>query len=114
MLVLVTLMALVLKLLFRKTRSYYVEHFIFLLHQQSGSFLMVTLALVVHEYIVPLTWFWIPVLIWFFANIIPALKRFYGRSWLQTIINSLIFIIGYIIGLVALFIATLLIVFAIF
>lgn len=113
-LVLVTLMALVLKLLFRKNHSYYVEHFIFLLHQQSGSFLMLTLALVVHEYLIPLTWFWIPVLVWFFINIIPAVKRFYGNSWGWTLLKSLVFIIVYITGLVALFIATLLIVFAIF
>lgn len=113
-LVLIALMALLLRLLYWKRGRFYVEHFIFLMHQQSGAFLFLTLALLVHEYLFSLDWGWIVVLGWFTISPLIAMHRFYGGRWWSTLLKWLVYTIIYWVLLLVLFIATLLVVFVIF
>ncbi|MBL7829218.1 MAG: hypothetical protein JNJ57_21465 [Saprospiraceae bacterium] len=110
----IALMALVLWLFYRKRNPYYVEHFIFLIHQQAGTYLMLTIAMAINSYLFPLDGIWLFVLGWYFLNLIPGIHRFYGDSWGWAIFKGLFFISLQFIMLILLFLATLLFVFAIF
>lgn len=113
-LVLITLMAAVLRLLYWNRGRYYVEHFIFLLHQQSGAFLLLTLALLIHTYLIQLSWPWPFILLWIGIALLLAMKRFYGGNWGWTVVKWALYCIVYLAGLLALFIGTLLVVFVLF
>lgn len=113
-LVLIAGLALLLRALYFKKRPYYVEHFIFLLHLQAGSFLLLTIAYLVNDFVFFLDWGWLLVIGWFMLMPFPAMYRFYGDSWGWTLLKGFIFTLFYYLGIVALFIATLLIVFALF
>jgi hypothetical protein len=113
-LVLITLMALVLRLLYWKRGGYYVEHFIFLLHQQSGAFLLLTLALAIQEYLFPLSIVWLLLILWIGVSLLLAMKRYYGEPWNWTVAKWLLYSAVYVLGLIGLFIATLLVVFVVF
>lgn len=113
-LVLIALMSLILWLLYYRQGRLYVEHFIFLMHQQSGAFLFLTLALVIGEYIHPLEWAWLLVLGWLAISPLLAMRRFYGQSWPWTLFKWLIYLLTYMLGLTSLFITSMLVVFLIF
>ena len=113
-LVLIAIMAFVLRLLYWKRGGYYVEHFIFLMHQQAGAFLLLTLAMAVNEYLFHLSWIWLPLMAWIGVSLLLAMKRFYGESWAWTTLKWLVYCVLYVLGLIALFIATMLVVFMIF
>ncbi len=113
-LVLIAFMALLLKLLYWKRGGYYVEHFIFLMHQQSGAFLFLTIVLLIHEFLFSLEWGWLVVLGWLGISPLIAMHRYYGEKWWKSIYKWLIYIAFYVAGLIFLFIATMLVVFVIF
>lgn len=113
-LVLITIMAAVLRLLYWNRGRYYVEHFIFLLHQQSGAFLLLTLALLIHTYLIKLQWLWPFLLIWIGIALLLAMKRFYGGNWGWTLVKWALYCLFYVVGLLALFVGTLLVVFVLF
>jgi hypothetical protein len=113
-LVLIALMSLVLGLFYWRQKKYYAEHFIFLMHQQSGVFLMLTLALVIQEYLFELSYVWFLIVAWIGVSLFLAMKRFYGGSWGWTIAKGLLFCALYLVVLLLLFVATLLVVFMIF
>lgn len=114
LLVLVALMALVLKGLYWKRKRYYTEHFIFLMHLQSGIFLLVTLMLVISEYLFSLEWFWLVVIAWMAIWPLISLKRFYGEHWGWTVFKWLIYTVLYWGGLLMLFVGSLLVTFVLF
>lgn len=113
-LVLIGLMAFVLRLLYWQRGGYYVEHFIFLMHQQSGAFLLLTLALVVHQFLFKLGVGWLLLIAWIGISMLLAMKRFYQDNWVWTVAKWLVYCTLYVLGLVVLFIATLLVVFVLF
>jgi hypothetical protein len=113
-LVLIAFMALLFKLLYWKRGSNYVEHFIFFMHQQSGLFLLITLFLVVHEYLMSLGLAWLLLICWIPVSLLFAMKRYYNQGWGVTLFKWLIASGMYLCGLVVLFVATLLVVFVIF
>ena len=114
LLVLIGLMAFVLRLLYWQRGGYYVEHFIFLMHQQSGAFLLVTFAYLVHDYLFNLQWGWLVVLAWIGVTLLVAMKRFYREKWGWTIAKWLLYCVLYLFALMVLFIGTLLVVFVVF
>ncbi|MFN0035910.1 MAG: DUF3667 domain-containing protein [Saprospiraceae bacterium] len=113
-LVLISFMALVLWLLYWRRGGYYVEHFIFLMHQQSGMYLLFALAMAVDDYLLALEWFWLVVLAWAMLSMLFAMKRFYSNNWAWTIVKWLAYTALYLLGLIVLFIAALLVVFVVF
>lgn len=113
-LVLISCMALVLKLLYWKRGGYYVEHFIFLMHQQSGAFLLITLGMVIQDYLFKLELIWLLIFGWIGFGLLWAMKRYYGESWPWTLLKWGVYSLVYIFGLAVLFIATLLVVFVLF
>ncbi|MFN0174756.1 MAG: DUF3667 domain-containing protein [Saprospiraceae bacterium] len=113
-LVLIALMAFVLRLLYWRKENYYVEHFIFLMHQQSGAFLLFTFAFLAHDYLFDLQWGWLVVLAWIGVTLLVAMKRFYREKWGWTIAKWLVYCAVYLFALVVLFIGTLLVVFVVF
>lgn len=77
---LLPLYALLLKLLYIRSKRYYVEHFIFALHVHAFAFvlfLLMSLLQNVH-YMPGLLWVWLMLYFWL------ALKRVYGQSRLKT------------------------------
>lgn len=113
-LVLIALMSLLLYLMYWKSGRYYVEHFIFTMHQQSGAFMLLTLLFAVNDYILEIEWLGLPVIAWIGISLLLAMKRFYGQSWPWTILKCLVFCALYLLGLVVVFIATLLAVIIVF
>jgi hypothetical protein len=113
-LALIALMAFVLRLLYWRRGGYYVEHFIFLMHQQSGAFLLLTLALVLQDYVFKLGLGWLFVMAWIGISLLLAMKRFYKEKWAWTIAKWLVYCGVYVVVLVMLFVVTLLVVFVVF
>jgi len=105
---------LVLRLLYWRRGGYYVEHFIFLMHQQSGAYLLLTLGLVIHQFMFKLQVGWLLVIAWIGISMLLSMKRFYQNNWAWTIAKWLIYCTVYVFGLVVLFVATLLVVFVVF
>lgn len=113
-LVLIAVMAFVLRLLYWRQKRYYVEHFIFLTHQQAGAFLLLTIAMVLNEYVFTIGPAWLLVIGWIGVALLIALKRFYRQSWGWTIVKWLLYCAAYLFLLTVFFIATLLVVFVVF
>ncbi len=115
-LVLIAFMSFVLYLFYMRSRRYYVEHFVFLMHQNSGAFLLLTIGLMIRQFsgigIPPLFWFLL--LVWITVALLIAMKRFYRQNWLKTVIKWIIYCGLYGVGFTLLFIISLLTVFFIF
>ncbi len=112
-LVLMALMSGVLALLYWRQRRYYVEHFIFLLHQHSGTFLLLTLGLAL-DHFVHLGASWLLLFGWLGIALLIAMKRFYGQGWAKTTVKWMIYSFIYLFSFILLFFFGLLLVFVIF
>lgn len=112
-LALIALMSLVLALLYRKQRRYYVEHFVFLLHQHSGALLLMTLVLLGNLWI-DMTIVWALTFVWIGASLLVAMKAFYGERWGKTSVKWLLYCLLYLINFGWLFFVGLLVVFFVF
>lgn len=112
-LALVALMSVILALLYRRQRRYYVEHFIFLLHQHSGAFLLLTLVLLGSLW-VDMRWAWLLMFAWIGLSLLIAMKNFYGESWVKTLLKWTAYSLLYLISFGCLFFFGLLIVFFVF
>lgn len=112
-LALIALMSVVLALLYRRQRRYYVEHFIFLLHQHSGALMLMTLVLLGNLWI-DMTFVWILTFGWIGLSLLFALKAFYGNNWGKTIVKWLGYCLLYLINFGWLFFVGLLVVFFVF
>jgi hypothetical protein len=110
-LVLIALMSGVFYLLYLRGGRYYTEHFIFLMHQQSGFFLVLFFAMFVNDYLFTVGWGWLAVLGWGPVSMLLAMKWYYRERWGWTLAKWLVATLVYSLGFVALFIATLLVVF---
>jgi len=115
-LVLIAFMSLVLYLMYWRRKRYYVEHFVFLMHQNSGAFLLLTFGLLIEQCFSfsfhPVVW--IMLANWIAIALLIAMKRFYGQQWPKTVAKWLIYCALYLIGFCLLFIISLLTVFLIF
>ncbi len=115
-LVLIALMSFVLYLLYLRRKRYYVEHFVFLMHQNSGAFLLLSIGLLVERASIvsvqPLIW--LLLIAWIAIALLIAMKRFYRQGWPKTILKWVIYCLLYGIGFILLFIISLLTVFLIF
>lgn len=114
MLALIVLMAGVMTLLYRRRGRYYVEHFIFLLHQHTAAFLILTLLLLLHQLFALPALFWAFVFFALVASMLIAMRRYYGQGWGKTTLKWFIFSIIYFVGLNALFILSIMLAFFIF
>lgn len=115
-LILIALMSAVLYLLYIRRRRYYVEHFVFLMHQNSGAFLLLTVGLLIERLGIadleaPV---WILLIGWIAVALLIAMKRFYRQSWPKTVVKWMIYCMLYGLGFCLLFIISLLTVFLIF
>ncbi len=91
-LVMSAFMAWILYLLFRKRRSYYVEHFVFMLHFFSGVFLLLTLAFAVHLFAFPLRALaWTILVMAIEAGFFMSIRRFYTASVGKVILTWFLF-----------------------
>lgn len=110
----VTLSAGALTLLYWRRRRYYVEHFIFLLHEHTSVFLLLTIAFLVHQiHKLPLNC-WLLLSAWLVLASLVSMRRYYGQGWLKTLLKWTFFFIAYFASFAALFIIGLLVVFLIF
>jgi len=106
-LALIALMALVLHLFYYRQRRYYVEHFVFLMHQHSGAYLMLTLALLLSS-LFPLGPIWIVLLGWIGISMWVALHNYYRQRWWMTTLKWFMYVVIYVIGFGLLFTISLL------
>ncbi len=114
LLVLMAAMAGVLWLLFRRKRLYYVEHFIFLLHHNSGELLLLTIAMVVNLYVITLGKAWVLLGLWSVTSLFLALRRFYQYSIGLTVLKISAYYLLYILLGSLIFVLSLLVGFAVF
>lgn len=112
-LALMAVMSGVLALLYARQRRYYVEHFIFLLHQHSAAFLLLTLGLLIEKFY-PLGALWLLVLVWMGIALLLAMKRFYRQGWIITAFKWMVYSFLYLLLFIIFFIAGLLVVFIVF
>lgn len=111
---LVALMSVALRLLYRRQRPYYVEHFVFLLHQHTANFLLLTLALIVHRFFPIGTAEWLLLFAWLAGSNYWALLVFYRQGWFKTLVKWCIFSFLYLLGFTVLFAVGAVVVFLIF
>jgi hypothetical protein len=74
------LFAFILKLLYMRSKRFYVEHFVFALHVHSFAFLMFTLMMVLQA-----NWLSAVMLTWFIVALYLAMKKVYGQGWVRTV-----------------------------
>lgn len=113
-LALAALMAGVLTLLYIKSKRYYVEHFIFLLHEHTAIFLLLTVAILLARFTDFDRYIWAVTIGWLLVSPIIAMKRYYRENWLWTMLKSLIFSVVYMAGFIFLFTVGVVFVFFIF
>ncbi len=115
-LVLIAFMSLVLYLMYWRRKRYYVEHFVFLMHQNSGAFLLLTFGLLIEQCFSfsfpPVVW--VSIATWLAIALLIAMKRFYRQRWPKTVAKWLIYCFIYLICFSLFFIISLLTVFLIF
>jgi hypothetical protein len=101
------------KLFYWRQKRYYVEHFIFLMHWNSGVFLVFTILLgISHFYPLGVAWAFVYIVAAIF--LLLSMKNFYGQNWFRTIFKWFWFLLFYLIGFIILFVIGLFVVFAIF
>lgn len=113
LLVLIGLMSAILTLLYWRQKRYYVEHFIFLINEHTGMFLLLMFAFWVNA-VWPLSRYWAIPIVWLCVSPFFAMKRFYGQGWGMTALKSFVFSIAYLVGFAALFVLAMLAVFIVF
>lgn len=115
-LVLIAFMSLVLYLMYLRRGRFYVEHFVFLMHQNSGAFLLLTFGLLIEQCFSfsfhPVIW--VMTATWLAIALLIAMKRFYRQGWPKTVAKWLIYCFIYLICFSLFFIISLLTVFLIF
>jgi hypothetical protein len=115
-LLLIAFMSLVLYLMYIRRKRYYVEHFVFLMHQNSGAFMLLTFGLLAEYFssasIGPLIWTLL--VCWITISLLLAMKRFYKQSWPKTILKWVLYCFLYGISFTLIFAISLITVFLIF
>jgi hypothetical protein len=112
-LVLIALMAGFLTLLYRKQKRYYVEHFVFLMHQHSGAYMVITLGLLINLFI-NIGVVWLLIFAWIGIHLLLCMRNYYRQSWGLTIFKWLVYLFFYIVGFTILFAIGLILVFILF
>ena len=93
--ILLPLFALFLFLLFRKPGRFYLMHFIFSVHYHAFVFLLLTIMVILIDYIFPSSVFlsqWSLVIVIFILQfyLLVALKNVYGQRWIPTILKLIL------------------------
>ena len=113
-LALIAFMSLVLRLLYWRQKRFYVEHFIFLLHHHSASFLLFGIAIAFTLLTTVPGWVWVVLSFWTLISSLLAMKRFYKQGFGLSFFKWLVFSLFYLLGFVFFFTMGILIVFFIF
>ena len=113
LLVLVGLMAGVLTLLYRR-RHYFVEHFIFLLHEHTSVFLILTIAMLIQQFFPPFLPGWVLLGGWLTLASLISMRRYYGQGWMLTFTKWSLLCFAYLVAFAILFTIGLLVAFLIF
>jgi Protein of unknown function (DUF3667) len=85
------LFALILKILYLRRKRFYVEHFVFALHQHSFAFMLFTVMMVVQQ-----DWLAIVGGTWFIIALYMAMKRVYGQGWFRTLYKFALLSLSYV------------------
>lgn len=101
-LALIALMSWILYLFYYRQKRYYVEHFVFLMHQHSGAYLMLTLALLLSS-LFPLGPIWILLIGWIGISMWVALHNYYRQRWWMTTLKWILYLLIYVMGFGLLF-----------
>ncbi|MEI6409704.1 MAG: DUF3667 domain-containing protein [Bacteroidota bacterium] len=112
-LVLIALMAGFLSLLYWRQKRYYVEHFVFLMHQHSGAFMVITLGLIINLFL-NLELAWLLIFGWIGINLLLCMRNYYQQSWGLTILKWLLYLFIYLMSFILLFGSGLLLAFILF
>ena len=113
-LALVAILSLLLGLLYRKQRRYYVEHFVFLLYQHTALFLALTAMICINHFLPFPSWLWISLMLGMAISPFLAMKRYYAQNFWRTAWKWLFFSLAYIVGFVLLFTVGIMVVFFFF
>lgn len=114
MLALVAIISGLLTLLYRRQKRYYVEHFIFLLHQHTSIFLALTVTLSIHLFIrLPLS-AWLLVAAWLALATLVSMRRYYRQGRWITFAKWILVSFVYFVTFDLLFIGGVLVAFAFF
>ena len=114
LLALVAIISGVLTLLYRRQKRYYVEHFIFLLHQHSSIFLVLTVTLSIHQFIRLPPSAWLLVAAWLALATLISMRRYYRQGWRITFAKWSLLSFVYLVTFTLLFIGGVLVAFAFF
>jgi len=107
-------MAAVLRLLYWRQRRYFVEHFVFLLHQHTANFLVLSLGMWVQIAGWSHWLWWTLVSSWMVTANWRALRLFYGESVSKTTVKFVLFSFAYLLLFILFFAIGLFVVFLIF
>ncbi|MBK8556533.1 MAG: DUF3667 domain-containing protein [Lewinellaceae bacterium] len=114
-LALISAMSGFLALLYWRQHRFFVEHFVFLLHQQTSVMLILTLLLLLKMLLAfSLASLMLAGVALIGMHSFVAMKRFYQQGWLKTIFKWLLFTLFYSIGFAVFFLIGLIVVFLVF
>jgi hypothetical protein len=99
------------KLLYIRSKRYYIDHLVYTLHVQSFAYIIVSLMLLIPLFISPAArdWF-MKAMLWITAvYILLSLKYVYRQSWVKTIVKSFL-AMGYILFVTVIFITLIMVI----
>jgi Protein of unknown function (DUF3667) len=111
---LITTMSLVFMLLYRKSKPYYVEHFVFLMHQHTMHFFLFTLLLLLGTIIEISSVIWGLAILGIIIHSFFAMKNYYKQSTKRTLMNWFVYHFFNFVFLIVFFVAGVFAVFAVF
>jgi len=85
MLIMMPMLALVLKLLYIRRKFYYFEHLVFSFHTHTFAFLLLALLLILNNFLPDWIFAWGTLGLAVYLYL--AMKRFYGQSWMKTLVK---------------------------
>jgi hypothetical protein len=100
LLVLVAVMAVWLKLLYVRRNRFFVEHFIFLLHLQTGLFVVTLVALAARKWLGVPAWVGFAILLWLTLGYYIGFKKFYQQGYIKTFFKLLLYDVLFLISAV--------------
>ena len=99
------------KLLYIRSKRFYVDHLIYTMHLQSFAYVIISLVLLIPLFFLPSArdWFGKVVVITSMAYLLFSLRYVYKQSWLKTILKTIL-AVSYILFVTVVFVSTLMLI----
>lgn len=105
-LVLIAVMSFWLKVLYRKQNRFFVEHFVLLLHLQTGFVVVLLLSYILKRWLYFPKYIGFLCIIWLILGYFIAFKRYYRQTYLKTFLKWILFLLLFAVSFIIVFVGS--------